>query len=190
MRISIGSDHAGFELKKKLIGRIESLGHVALDRGTFVSASVDYPDFAALVAEDVAKGEADGGVLICGTGIGMAMKANKVQGIRAAVVYDMDTARLSKEHNDANVICIGARTPSAEIAPEMLEAWLSAEFQEGRHRRRVCKIEEPLTPKGGWEGFPNVHVIEHPLIQHKLCLMRQKDTEPRHFRELVSEMPN
>ena len=188
MKISIGSDHAGFDLKKKLIGKIESLGHTALDRGTFVSTSVDYPDFAALVSDDVARGEADRGVLICGTGIGMSMKANKVAGIRAAVVYDLETARLSREHNDANVMCIGARTPSAEIAPEMLETWLQAEFQEGRHRRRVCKIEEAPAQKGGWEGLPNVHVIEHPLIQHKLCLMRQKDTEPRHFRELVSEM--
>jgi uracil phosphoribosyltransferase len=188
MKVSIGSDHAGFDLKKKLIAKMESLGHQALDRGASSTDSVDYPDFAALVAGDVISGEADRGVLICGTGIGMSITANKFRGIRAALVYDLDTAKLSRMHNDANIMCVGARTPSALIAPEMLEIWLSTQFEEGRHRRRVCKMESFDKAPVGWQDLPNVHVINHPMIQHKLSLLRQKDTEPRHFRDIVSEI--
>lgn len=187
MMVSIGSDHAGFELKKKLVQTIEQMGHRALDRGTYTTASVDYPDYALIVAEDVSKGRAEKGVLICGTGIGMSIAANKVRGVRAALIYDQDTARLSRQHNDANIACFGARTPSAEDAHELLRTWLSTLFEEGRHSRRVLKMEEAAA-ESGWEGHPNVHVIDHPMIQHKLCLLRQKDTEPRHFRELVSEI--
>jgi uracil phosphoribosyltransferase len=188
MRISIGSDHAGLDLKGRLIGKIDSLGHRVCDRGTDSPSSVDYPDYALAVAEDVAAGESDYGVLICGTGIGMSIAANKVDGIRAAVVYDMETAELSRKHNDANIICLGARTPSAAIALEMLELWLTTHFEDDRHSRRVCKIDSMRKACRGWEGYPNVHVINHPLIQHKLSLIRQKETEPRHFRDLVSEI--
>ena len=188
MKISIGSDHAGFELRKKLIDKIASLGHEAVDRGPFASSSVDYPDFAALVAEDVVNGTAERGVLVCGTGIGMSMAANKVRGIRAALVYDTETAKLSRQHNDANIMCVGARTPSAAIAPQLLETWLATEFEEGRHRRRIHKIDSLAASMEGWEGMPNVHVVKHPLIQHKLCLLRQKETETSHFRDLVSEI--
>jgi uracil phosphoribosyltransferase len=188
MNISIGSDHAGIELKTALIGRIASLGHTVCDRGAHSTASVDYPDFASIVSSDVTSGRSDRGVLICGTGIGMSMAANKIKGIRAALVYDLDTARLSRAHNDANVLCLGARTPSAAIAPEILELWLTTSFDDGRHSRRVCKVDDLAIAREGWEGLNNVHVINHPLIQHKLSLIRQKQTEPRHFRDLVSEI--
>lgn len=188
MRISIGCDHAGLELKARLKAKAEELGHEVADRGSYFAASVDYPDFAQAVACDVAEGRSDRGILICGTGIGMSIAANRFRGVRAALVYDLETARLSRMHNDANVICFGARTPSAEAAPDMLELWLATSFEGGRHLRRVDKFDLAKQPLEGWQGHHNVHVITHPLIQHKLSLIRQKDTEPRHFRDLVSEI--
>jgi ribose 5-phosphate isomerase B len=140
MKIAIGADHAGFAAKEEIKSVIKALGHQVLDQGTNSDASVDYPDYAEKVARLVVGGEADRGVLICGTGIGMSIAANKIHGIRAAVVTDQKTAELSRKHNDANVFCAGARnTPVVKIA-ESLKVWLQTEFEGGRHQNRVGKI--------------------------------------------------
>ena len=140
MNIVTGSDHAGFALKQDLIAFLEGLGHAVVDKGTKVKARCDYPDFAAAVAESVVKGEADWGLLVCGTGIGMAMCANKVDGIRAAVVSDAFSARATRLHNDANVLCLGERVVGGGLATEILAAWLDAEFEGGRHQARIDKM--------------------------------------------------
>ncbi len=140
MKIAIGADHAGFAAKEEIKSVIKALGHQVLDQGTTSDASVDYPDYAEKVARAVIGGEADRGVLICGTGIGMSIAANKIDGIRAAVVTDEKTAELSRKHNDANIFCAGARnTPVVRIA-ESLKVWLQTEFEGGRHLSRVGKI--------------------------------------------------
>ena len=140
MKIAIGADHAGFAAKEEIKTVIKALGHTVLDEGTSSEASVDYPDFAEKVAHAVVSGEADKGVLICGTGIGMSIAANKVEGIRAALVGDEKTAELSRQHNDANIFCAGSRiTPVVKIA-ESLKVWLETPFEGGRHLNRVAKI--------------------------------------------------
>ena len=142
MKIAIGSDHAGFAYKRELETVLRALGHTVEDKGTTSEASTDYPDYAEKVAHAVAGGEADRGVLICGTGIGMSIAANKVNGIRAAVVTDENTAELSRRHNDSNVFCAGARvTPVVKVA-EALKIWLATPFEGGRHQRRIDKITD------------------------------------------------
>ena len=140
MKIALGSDHAGFAAKEEIKTVIKALGHTVLDQGTQGESSVDYPDFAEKVARAVVSGEADKGVLLCGTGIGMSIAANKVEGIRAAVIGDEKTAALSRQHNDANIFCAGSRiTPVVKIA-ESLKVWLQTPFEGGRHLNRVSKI--------------------------------------------------
>lgn len=140
MRIAIASDHAGFEQKQQLVAYLEGLGHEVSDLGPDSDARVDYPDFAAAVAQDVSAGVADRGVLVCGTGIGMAMAAGKVAGIRAANVVRDDFAVLCREHNDANVITLSGRFVSLEENERILDAFLTTEFAGGRHAGRVEKI--------------------------------------------------
>ena len=140
MRIALGSDHAGVELKAKVIQALDDRHLEYHDFGPTTDSPVDYPDYAERVAEGVASGEFEQGILICGTGVGMAIAANKVPGIRAAVVADRDGARLSREHNDANVLTLGARTTSADCALEIVDAFLATSFGGGRHQRRVDKI--------------------------------------------------
>ncbi|HLT58590.1 MAG: ribose 5-phosphate isomerase B [Limnochordales bacterium] len=140
MRIAIGSDHAGFDLKSELIAYLEGAGHTVEDMGTSGRASCDYPDFARAVAEAVAAGRHDRGILICGTGIGMSIAANKVAGVRAALCGEPYSARLAREHNDANVLCLGARVTGPGLAQAIVAAFLSGEFEGGRHARRVDKI--------------------------------------------------
>jgi len=140
MTIAIGSDHAGFPLKQVVKSWLEEHGYEVDDLGTYDTKSVDYPDYAAAVAHAVAEGKADRGILICGTGIGMSISANKVPGIRAALCTDAYTARMSRRHNDANVLCMGARVIGPGVAESIVEAWLSEEFEGGRHARRVGKI--------------------------------------------------
>lgn len=140
MRIALGSDHAGFAVKRRLKAFLEGLGHTVDDHGAPGEESVDYPDFAEKVARSVASGGAERGVLVCGTGIGMSMAANKVPGIRAAVVTDPFTAEMSRRHNDANVFCAGARVLSPEKIEEALRTWLAMPFDGGRHAPRVAKI--------------------------------------------------
>jgi ribose 5-phosphate isomerase B len=140
--IAIGSDHAGFHSKEVIKQELIRSGYAVQDAGTDSEASVDYPDFAREVAERVAAGKADLGVLVCGTGIGMAMAANKVPGIRAAVAHDQMTAHLAREHNNANVLTLGGRVVSDETALEIVREFLSTTFAGGRHQRRVDKISE------------------------------------------------
>lgn len=140
MHIAIGSDHAGFDLKAELMQWLKAAGHTVEDMGTTGRESCDYPDFARAVAEGVAAGRHDRGILICGTGIGMAIAANKVAGVRAALCGEPYSARLSREHNDANVLCLGARVVGPGLAQEIAAAFLTGEFEGGRHARRVDKI--------------------------------------------------
>ncbi|MGB9702136.1 MAG: ribose 5-phosphate isomerase B [Candidatus Kapaibacteriota bacterium] len=140
MKIAIASDHAGFELKKELINYIKSKDHQILDFGTYSNDSVDYPDFAFPAAESVAALVADYGILICGTGIGMSIVANKVQGIRAALCVDEDYAKLARNHNNANVLCLGARKTAPELAKKIIDVFLEEDFFGDRHMIRVEKI--------------------------------------------------
>lgn len=143
MKIALASDHAGFSEKEKLKLLLEGLGLEVADLGTVSETSVDYPDFARKVAEQVATGQADQGVLVCGSGTGMAITANKVPGVRAAVAWSEEIARLARQHNDANVLAIGARTTPPDEIPKIVRAWFSTNFEGGRHADRVRKIEGP-----------------------------------------------
>ena len=140
--IALGADHAGYELKEALKGWLINHGFHVLDLGTHSTESVDYPDYAALVAESVADRKVERGLLVCGTGIGMAMAANKVPGVRAALCGDLYTARMSREHNDANVLVLAGRLMGADMAADILQAWLESNFAGGRHARRVEKIAD------------------------------------------------
>lgn len=140
MKISIASDHAGFEQKQALVDHLVAQGHEVIDRGPDTDDRVDYPDYAAFVSYDVADGVADFGVLVCGTGIGMAIAANKVNGIRAANIVRQDFATLCREHNDANVVTLSGRFVSLEDNKAIVDTFLSTEFGGGRHEGRVKKI--------------------------------------------------
>ncbi len=140
-RIAIGSDHAGFALKEWLKERLIAAGYECVDFGTDTPNSCDYPDFAAAVAQAVVKGECDTGVVLCGTGIGSSIAANKVAGARCALCWNEYTARMARLHNDANVLALGARVLGAELAWEIIKAWLETPFSnEERHRRRLDKV--------------------------------------------------
>ncbi len=140
MRIGIASDHRGFQMKNRLIQLIESLGHAVQDFGPDSGESVDYPDYASRVATSVANDDVDRGILICGTGIGMCIAANKFSGVRAANCNDSVTAELSRLHNDANVVCLSADQLSDQLADQIIRIWLKTEFEAGRHVRRLDKI--------------------------------------------------
>jgi ribose 5-phosphate isomerase B len=140
MRVAIGADHAGFLLKEHLKGTLERLGHVVEDHGTHSEVSIDYPPICVAVATAVAKGRADRGVVLGGSGQGEQIAANKVAGIRAALCNDLYTARLSRQHNDANVLSMGGRIVAFGLADEILTLWLSAPFEGGRHQRRIDQI--------------------------------------------------
>src|SRR5215210_6822463 len=141
MKIAIAADHAGYEEKEQLKPLLNELGIQFEDLGTASPESVDYPDYARRVGEAVARGEVDQGVLVCGSGTGMAIAANKVPGVRAAVAWNEEIARLARQHNDANVLSIGARTTPPEEIPAIVRAWFSTNFEGGRHAQRVAKIE-------------------------------------------------
>ncbi|MBN1772200.1 MAG: ribose 5-phosphate isomerase B [Deltaproteobacteria bacterium] len=143
MKLAVGSDHAALALKNRLRDQLREWGHEVEDLGTSSTESVDYPDFAHAVATAVQQGRCERGVLICGTGLGMAMTANRHRGIRAAACGDIYSARMSRLHNDANVLCLGARVVAPEYAIELLKAWLDAPYEGTRHVRRVAKIELP-----------------------------------------------
>ena len=140
MKIAIGSDHAGFEAKGRAKEVLASLGADVVDKGTGSGASVDYPDFGAAVGRAVASGEVERGVLVCGSGIGVSIAANKIAGVRAAVCWNEETARLARQHNDANVLCIGARFIEPELAARMIRAFVETDFDGGRHQQRVDKL--------------------------------------------------
>jgi ribose 5-phosphate isomerase B len=138
--IAVASDHAGFDLKELLKRDLEQAGHDVLDLGTKSTGSVDYPDFGKAMAEAIGSGKAGRGVLVCGTGIGISIAANRNPKVRAAVVHDVTSARLSREHNDANVVAFGARLIGTEVAREALKIFLATKFEGGRHTGRVAKL--------------------------------------------------
>lgn len=142
MKISIGSDHAGLELKNTLAEYLRSRGIEVVDQGPYTKDSVDYPDFAHAVAGDVASGRSDFGVLVCWTGVGISIAANKVPGIRAANCYNAEMAALCRQHNNANIICFGQKFIAPDDAKAWLDIFLKTDFEGGRHARRVGKIEE------------------------------------------------
>jgi len=141
-RIALGADHAGFEEKETIKRTLDDLGVEYTDMGTGSPESVDYPDYAKRVAEGVSTGEFDQGLLVCGSGTGMAIAANKVHGVRAAVAWNEDIARLAREHNNANVLSLPARFSTTEEMDKIVRAWFAADFEGGRHERRVEKIDE------------------------------------------------
>lgn len=140
MKIAIAADHGGFELKNSMVEYIKELGYEVNDFGTDSADSVDYPDYARKVCEDIQNEKSDLGILICGTGIGMSLAANKFSGIRAACVSDVYSAKMSRNHNNANVLCFGARVVGDEVAKLLIKTFLENEFEGGRHERRVNKI--------------------------------------------------
>jgi len=141
MEIGLACDHGGFELKEEVKTFLKSMGFKPVDLGTFNEDSVDYPDYGILVAEKISKGEMERGILICGTGIGMSIVANKFPGVRAALVNDLYSSRFSREHTDANILVIGGRIVGRELAKEIVKVWLNTPFAGGRHKRRLEKIE-------------------------------------------------
>ena len=140
LRVAVGSDHAGFSIKEAIKKYLENAGYAIDDQGTSSEDSVDYPDFGKAVGERVASKQADLGIAVCGSGIGISIAANKVPGIRAALAHDVDTAQLAREHNDANVLALGARIVTPATALEMVQTFLNTPFAGGRHQRRLDKI--------------------------------------------------
>lgn len=148
MRIAVGSDHRGVELRAKLISFLQGLGQEVVDMGTDNTQEVDYPDVAVLVARKVASQEVDRGILVCGTGVGMCIAANKIPGVRAAPCHDDITAEVSRRHNDLNVLCLSGDLLGEKLADRLVEIWLKTPFEGGRHARRNQKIVELESRKG------------------------------------------
>jgi len=140
VKIAIGSDHGGFELKQLVMDFLHTMGHEVVNEGCLSTESVDYPDFAAKVCELVRSGQCDRGILICGTGIGMAIAANRYRDIRAALCHESFSAGKSREHNNANVLCLGGRVVGPELALDIVRVWVQTEFAGGRHQRRLDKL--------------------------------------------------
>ncbi|MGE3725838.1 MAG: ribose 5-phosphate isomerase B [Candidatus Sericytochromatia bacterium] len=146
MKLVLGSDHAGFLLKQHLITYLQGLGHETVDVGAFSLNAVDYPDSAARVGEKLHNGQAERGIVVCGSGIGISIAANKMPGIRAALCNEPVSARLSREHNDANVLALGERLTTPMMAEEIVKVWLETPFAGGRHQNRIDKIHQLETP--------------------------------------------
>ena len=170
-RIALGSDHAGFQLKEMLKGHLEGTQARVTDMGTSSAEVCDYTDYARAVGEALAAGRADFGLLVCSTGIGMSMAANKITGVRAALVRDEQTAALARQHNNANVLCLGATSTSPEQARKILDAFLAAQFEGGRHERRISKMEHPSTPSS-----LRLQSVD-PEIANAIFLERQRQQE-------------
>jgi RpiB/LacA/LacB family sugar-phosphate isomerase len=154
MRVAVGADHAGFDLKTQIIERLSQDAHQVLDLGTHSTEPVDYPDYARAVAEAILQGEAERGILVCGSGVGACVAANKLPGIRAGLCHDTYSARQGVEHDDMNVLCLGSRVIGPELALELVRTFLAARFSgEERHRRRLAKIEaleQRVEGQGSW----------------------------------------
>lgn len=193
MKIAIGSDHAAYRLKTFLLRHLREKGCTdILDMGTDTDQQpCDYPDVAFRVAEAVARNGTDRGVLLCGTGIGMSIAANKVRGVYAALCHDTESARLTRQHNNSNVLTMGARIISPELAGQILDMWLATDFDGGRHERRLKKIwgfeEKGCTDCTLPEKGKTV-IFDHALIQHKVTMIRNKETSVKEFRELTQEI--
>lgn len=140
VKIAIGSDHGGYELKKLIVRYLQDSNHAITDCGCYAPESVDYPDFAEKVCDEVRSGASEAGILICGTGIGMSIAANRYRDIRAALCHEAFTARMSREHNNANVLCLGERVIGSELALDIVRVWVSTDFAGGRHQKRLDKL--------------------------------------------------
>ncbi len=141
MKVAVGSDHAGYEVKREIAACLTRLGHTIIDCGPFSPESVDYPEYAHKVGKTVMANPGSRGIVICGTGIGVSIAANKIKGIRAALCTTVEHAQLSRQHNDANVLAVGARMTNLNLILKIVEAWLAEKFEGGRHQRRIDKIE-------------------------------------------------
>ncbi len=177
MEIIIGADHAGYEYKNKLKNYLESEGYRVTDVGTSSREPTDYPDYAQRVVEELALTEQKRGILVCGSGIGMAITANRSRGVRAARCRRVEDVRWARRHNNINCLCLGERENSLEEVQEMVDVFLETEFDEGRHKARIEKIDHP-----------GLQVIKHPLVQTKLTQLRDKNTSKKEFRELIGEL--
>ncbi|MDO9507909.1 MAG: uracil phosphoribosyltransferase [Thermovirgaceae bacterium] len=192
MRIALGSDHAGYSLKKCIKEFLEGTSFSVGDFGAQNAEDpYDYPNAAFSVGEKVARGDFDLGILICGTGIGMVMAANKIPGVRAALAYDEDTARFARRHNNANILGMGGRKTDCNSGIKIVKEWLYSEFEGGRHLARTEKIkafENSHSRCAVRKESPRLVTFDHPLIQHKLGMIRDKNTSVKVFRELVQEI--
>lgn len=193
MRVAIGADHAGYGLKSELKEFIANMGHDVEDVGAFSGEqSADYPDWARKVAERVACAKAERGVLICGTGIGMSIAANKSPGVYAALCNSEYAARVSRLHNASNVLVLGSRVTGGDLAKSITETWFNTGVEEGRHLVRRQKIKDYEAACSASCAAPSgrgrVVVVDHPLIQHKLSFVRDKTTSVKDFRDLVQEI--
>jgi len=193
MKIAIGSDHAGYSVKTVILRHLQEEGHEVSDHGADTpDISSDYPDVALSVGKAVANGEAERGILICGSGIGMSIAANKVPGAYAALCNTTELAKLSRRHNNANILAMGGRLISEQQATEIVDVWLKGTFEGDRHQRRIAKIrsyEEKIAPSyltNNGEG--RIVIFDHPLVQHKVSIIRDKNTSVKEFRELVQEI--
>ena len=195
--IALASDHGGYELKQKVIGYLEANGYTCHDFGCYSLESCDYPEFGRAAAEAVAKGECEKGIVICTTGIGISIVANKVPGIRCGLCADTYSAKMTREHNDANMLAMGAGIVGPNLALSIVETFLNTPFSgDEKHVRRINKIEEEVKQ---WYDVGNIKrrrtmkmskvmVMDHPLIQHKIGLIRKKETGTKDFRETISEI--
>ena len=191
MNIAVGCDHAGYVLKPVVMDCLARNPEVRLlDFGTHSEERVDYPDIALEAARAVSEGKADCGVLLCGTGIGMAIAANKIKGIRAAACNDVESARMARAHNNLNVLTLGGRVLAPGQVPGILDAWLTTPFEGGRHLVRINKIAaaEAADLCAGLPSGGRVVVFNHPLVQHKVGIIRSRDTSVKEFRELLQEI--
>ena len=191
MKIAVGCDHAGYVLKPMVMDCLAQHPEVRLlDFGTHSEERVDYPDIALEAAKAVSEGRADCGVLLCGTGIGMAIAANKIKGIRAAACNDVESARMARAHNNINMLALGGRVLAPGQVPGILDAWLTTPFEGGRHLIRINKIvaAEAADLCTGLPSGGRVVVFNHPLVQHKVGIIRSRDTSVKEFRELLQEI--
>ena len=191
MKVAIGCDHAGFVLKQAVLDFFSpEKGFDVLDCGTFSEDRVDYPDIAIKVAQAVSLGDVECGVLLCGTGIGMAITANKICGVRSAPCNDIESAKMAKAHNNLNLITLGGRVIKPEQVAAILDVWLSTPFEGGRHLQRINKIAlaERSTLSAEMPSGGRVAIFNHPLVQHKVSIIRDKETNVKEFRSLVQEI--
>ncbi len=193
--VIIGSDHAGYSLKEEIKGYLESIGEKYIDEGTYSTESCDYPLIALKVAEKMQKVKCNRAILICGSGIGISIAANKISGIRASLCSSAELAEMARKHNNANVLCLAGRYIDSHEAQKTVSKFLTTDFEGGRHQRRISEIKDIENKRikinleeGAMEQNKNVLIMDHPLIQDKISLLRNKNTSSKEFRELVSEV--
>ena len=184
-RIILASDHAGLSIKMSVLKFLRDQGFACEDLGPFSDDSVDYPDFAQKVADAISSGRCRRGVLVCGSGVGMSIAANRFLHVRAALCHNEEVARLSRLHNDSNVLVLGGRLTDEAACHRIVRTWIETPFEGGRHARRVAKIDTTAKPN---QPMERVTVFDHPLVQHKLTVIRNENCDTKVFREVVDEL--